>query len=206
MYPGALTAEAKELVRGLSEFKDFYLVGGTSLALQIGHRVSVDFDLFSREPLHPRLESRIMRRFKFHYPKITFRAHYQLNLLVNDVKITFFHYEYPVIEPFVVFEKMNLISVLENAAMKAFAMGQRLSYKDYVDWYFMLQEKHITIKDVITLSEKKFGNQFNDRLFLGQLVSISDVKDQDIAFLRETPDRNTIVEYLAEAVKKLAAL
>jgi len=202
MHPEALTAEAKLLVPKLAEFKDFHLVGGTALALQIGHRISVDFDLFSTEPLDPRLESLIVRKFKFLNPTTTFRAPYQLNLLINNVKVTFFQFEYPVINPLIMFEKMNLVNIPEIAAMKAFAMGRRLSYKDYVDWYFMLNESHITIGDVIVFAEKKFGAQFNDRLFLGQLLSISDVKDQDIEFLREKVDRETIERYLAKTVKK----
>ena len=202
MHPEALTAEARVLVPGLAEFTQFHLVGGTGLALQIGHRVSVDFDLFSEKPLDPRLESQVVRKFKFLKPTTTFRAPYQLNFTINNVKVTFFHFDYPVIEPMIPFKKMNMVSVPEIAAMKAFAMGQRLSYKDYIDWYFMLKEGHIKLHDVMALAEKKFRLQFNDRLFLGQLVSIADVKDQKIDFLRDPVDRQTIESYLAEAVKE----
>lgn len=206
MHPEALTAEARVLVPKLADFEQFYLVGGTALALQIGHRISVDFDLFSEQPLNARLESRVLRKFRFLKPITTFRAPYQLNLTINNVKATFFHFEYPVIEPLIPFEGMQLVTVREIAAMKAYAMGQRLSYKDYVDWYFMLKGGHVNLKEVIALSEKKFGAQFNDRLFLGQLVSIADVKDQKIDFLQDRVDRKTIEKYLARAVQTFATL
>lgn len=206
MHPEVLTAEARVLVAPLAEFKQFYLVGGTGLALQIGHRVSVDFDMFSGQPLDARLETSVMRKFRFMKPIVTFRAPYQINLTINDVKTTFFHFEYPVIEPFVVFEKMRIVSIAEVAAMKAFAMGQRLSYKDYVDWYFMLKDAHITLDHVIEIAKKKFGTQFNDRLFLSQLVSLADVRDQKIDFLRDAVNRETIEKYLAEKVRDFSAL
>ena len=50
MHDEALTAKAFELFPLLSKFKNFYLAGGTALALHIGHRLSVDFDLFSSLP------------------------------------------------------------------------------------------------------------------------------------------------------------
>lgn len=112
MHPEALTSEAKLLVPKLAEFKDFHLVGWTALALQIGHRISIDFDLFTAEPLSPRLEPQVVRKFKFLNPTTTFRAPYQLNFLINNVKVTFFQFEYPVINPLIAFEKMNLVGNL----------------------------------------------------------------------------------------------
>ena len=82
-----------------------------------------------------------------------------------------------------------------------FTYGKRLSFKDYVDWYFMLKEKQVTLTDVITLAQKKFGGDFNDRLFLGQLVSLSDVPTQTIDFLRDAVDKENIEKFLTQAVK-----
>ena len=76
--------------------------------------------------------------------------------------------------------------------MKAFAVGKRLAYKDYVDWYFLLKEKYVELEDVIPFCQKKFGNDFNDRLFLGQLASLEDIPTQKIDFLRDAVDRISI--------------
>lgn len=76
-----------------------------------------------------------------------------------------------------------------------------MSYKDYVDWYFLLKERYIKLVDVITHANQKFGNDFNDRLFLGQLVSLPEVPMQKIDFLRDEVDRETITKFLETTVK-----
>jgi len=86
--------------------------------------------------------------------------------------------------------------------MKAFAIGRRLAYKDYVDWYTLLKNDHVSLSGVIDCAEKKFGGDFNARLFLGQLVSFNDVPPQSIDFLRKTLRRKTIEQYLERAVRK----
>jgi hypothetical protein len=51
---------------------------------------------------------------------------------------------------------------------------------NYVDLYFILSEQHATLTDIIDVAEKKFGFEFNSRLFLEQLVFLDDVEDTDI--------------------------
>jgi hypothetical protein len=67
----------------------------------------------------------------------------------------------------------------------------------------LIKEKHVKLNNIIDGSIKKFGNDFNDRLFLGQLVSMEDIPDQKIDFLRDEVDRKTIESTLREAVKAL---
>lgn len=204
MHDEALTKEAAPLLPKFARFKQFYLVGGTALALQLGHRLSVDFDFFSHEPLSPRLLEQVRRVFVSEKRVVTYRSPEQLNVGINGVKTTFFFFNYPVIEPFVAYKGAPLASVQEIAAMKAFAIGKRLSYKDYIDWYFLLKERRVTLSEVIALAEKKFGGDFNDRLFLGQLVSLSDTPTQKIDFLRDPVSRETVEQFLIKTVKEFA--
>lgn len=85
--------------------------------------------------------------------------------------------------------------------LRPFVDGRRLSYKDYVDWYFLLKEKHVGLAGVISLCQKKFGNDFNDRLFLGQLVSMEDIPNQKIDFLQKIIDRPTMQRFFRETVR-----
>lgn len=201
MHENALTRKAAPLFKKIDRFRGFYLVGGTALALHIGHRVSVDLDLFSKAPLPARLLADIKRIFHGASIAVTYRAPGQLSLTVNGVKMTFFEYEYPVIDALVTWRGTPLTSILEIAAMKAYAIGKRISYKDYVDWYFLLQERHVRLADVIAHAKKKFGGDFNDRLFLGQLVSLEDVTTQKIDFLRDAVSRETILRFLKKTVR-----
>ena len=202
MHDNALTKEGAALLPLFARFKRFYLVGGTALALQIGHRRSVDFDMFTQEPLSPRFREQVRRVFASQKTVLTYRSPEQLNFEINGVKTTFFHFPYPVIEPLVSYRSVPLASVREIAAMKALAVGKRLSHKDYIDWYFLLKGRHVTLPEVIALSEKKFDGDFNDRLFLGQLASFSDVSTQEIDFLQDAVGRETIEKFLAQTVKE----
>ncbi len=204
MHDEVLTKEAVALVPLLTRFKDFYLVGGTALALQVGHRRSVDFDLFSEKPLSAGLFAKVKRTCSPSSVVVTYSSPEQLNVLIGDVKTTFLFFPYPVIDSFVAYHGLSLASIRDIAAMKAFAIGKRLSFKDYVDWYFMLKERQVTLPDVIALAQKKFGGDFNDRLFLGQLVSLSDVPTQTIDFLRDATDKTEIERFLEREVKAFA--
>ncbi|MBI1974894.1 MAG: hypothetical protein HYS57_00875, partial [Parcubacteria group bacterium] len=73
-----------------------------------------------------------------------------------------------------------------------------------IDWYFLLKEHHVVLSEVIALAEKKFGSDFNDRLFLGQLVSLSDVPTQEIDFLRDAVSRAVVGEFLNTTVRAFA--
>lgn len=171
------------------------------MALHIGHRLSVDFDLFSSQPLHPQLLRQIKRTFIKSKIEITYKTPEQLNLIIDGIKYTFFFFEYPVILPFSVYKNVPILKIPELAAMKAFSIGKRLSYKDYVDWYFLLKEDHVRLPNIVHLAQQKFGGDFNDRLFLGQLVSLEDVPTQKIDFLRGDVDRKTIQKFLERAVR-----
>jgi len=201
MHVEALTQQASSLIPGFAKFGGFTLVGGTALALQIGHRLSIDFDFFSEKDLPKNLLQKVKRAFPEHSISVTYRALEQLNLLIGGVKTTFFQYPYSFLDSSREYEGVNVASIREIAAMKAFALGKRLSYKDYVDWYFMLKEKHVDLEDTITFCARKFGNDFNDRLFLGQLVSIEDVLDQKIDFLRDDVGREEITQFLTKTVR-----
>ena len=204
MHEEILTKEALALFPSLARFEGYYLVGGTALALHIGHRISVDFDLFCPNELDTKLLARAKRAFSGHTLSVTYAAPEHLNIIVDGVRVTFLYYPYPVLESFVQYQNVPLASIREIATMKAFAVGKRLAYKDYVDWYFLLRGKHVELAEVIALAQRKFGSDFNDRLFLGQLVSFDDVPDQKISFAGASVARTEIERYLEETVRGIA--
>ena len=201
MHEQVLTKEAASLLPTFQQFEAYYLVDGTALALQIGHRISVDFDFFSSEELPSNLLARVKRAFLGSSIAVTYAAPEQLNLLIDTVKVTFLHYPYSVCEPFVFFKEIPLANTTEIAAMKAFSVGRRLAYKDYVDWYFLLRDGSVNLKYILALAQKKFGTEFNDRLFLSQLVSFEDIPIQKIDFLGEPIERGEIEEFLHKTVQ-----
>lgn len=168
MYKNILSENQMAMLPLIKQFSsDYYLVGGTALALQYGHRRSLDFDLFTTKPFETQPIFRKIRK-NHTINQIHIDEPNQLTLMVDQIKMTFYQYEYPVVHS----EKFeNIITMpddLSIAAMKAFALGRRSKWKDYVDLYFVL--KHYSLQDIINRAHKYYGEgEFNDKLFRGQL-------------------------------------
>jgi len=94
-----------------------------------------------------------------------------------------------------------LLSVREIAATKAYTIGRRGTYKDYTDLYFILSEQHTTLTNIIDVAEKKFGVEFNSRLFLEQLVFLDDVEDTDIQFLKTAITRSELLNFFEANIR-----
>jgi len=152
--------------------KEFYLVGGTAIALQIGHRRSIDFDLFTLKPFGAKRVLNVLEKAGKH-ATVTRRVSEQLNLIVDNVKVTFFEYPYAVEADVsdVTFRIPNLLSL---AAMKAFALGRRSKWKDYVDLFFLLRER-FSLSEIIAQAEGIFGEMFSAKLFRSQLAYHADI-------------------------------
>ena len=205
MHREVLTKGGGELFRFLSRFDDFYLAGGTGLALQIGHRISVDFDLFIDGAIKRTLLSRVEAVFG---PSRSFALLVnnpeELTVLIDDVKVTFLSYPFPTFDPFVSLDRVFALSIREIAATKAYTIGRRGSFKDYVDLYFVLSGGHASLAEIIDLAERKFGDAFNSRLFLEQIVAVDDLEDTNIEFLVQPIDQEYVRGFFEGIVKDFA--
>ena len=169
-----LTNKQIELLLFIKLFKkDYYLAGGTAIALHIGHRRSIDFDLFSFNPIKRR-----MIKNKLIESGLEFQLRYedsdQLHFAVNGVKLTFFHYPFKISHENIFEDKLNLPDLLNLAAMKAYAFGMRAKWKDYVDMYFLLQD-HFQLQDICEKAASIYKNAFSKKLFRQQICFFSDI-------------------------------
>lgn len=144
-----------ELLKRLSG-KDFLsesrLVGGTALALQYGHRMSVDLDFFGKiEADNIDIKEQLQDVGKLSVIKES----RNINVFVIDgVKVDFINYPYQWIDEAVVDETVLLASPRDIAAMKVNAIEGRGSKKDFIDLYFLLQ--HYSIQDILGFYAKKY--------------------------------------------------
>jgi hypothetical protein len=198
----ALTKEGKKLFPLLKKFSGFYLAGGTGLALQIKHRISIDFDLFSRNKIPRNLLQEVEKIFSGQKIKISVNNSDELTIFIDEIKITFLHYPFAVYSQYVEIEGVKAISPREIAFTKAYSIGRRGSYKDYVDLYFLLKGGYISLGEIIKNNQKIFGDGFSDRLFLEQLVYMKDVDEIDIKFLKTKVSKKDLEIYFASEVKK----
>lgn len=193
MFKNILTPEQIELLPLIKRFSnDFYLVGGTAIALQIGHRQSIDFDLFSRTLINREQIKKLIVGNNYTLDVI-FEDGDQVNGIINKVKVTFYEYPYPV-KPEVKFEDIvSMPSLLTLGAMKAFALGKRAKWKDYVDLYFLLRD-HFNINQISDQAESIFGGMFNAKLLRQQLVYYKDVNYNEPIDFVTTPVSNEEIE------------
>jgi len=187
MYPEIFSYKQQELLPVIAQFKrSFYLVGGTAIALYIGHRRSIDFDLFTFSRLNKtKIRQKIMQT---PYKKnIIFEDQDQIHFYVNDVKLTFFNYPYQVEHSQKMDSIITLPSLLSLAAMKAFALGRRAKWKDYVDLYFIIKNFY-TIKDIVAEADKIYGTLFSEKLFRQQLAFHTDINyGEEIEYMMPDP-------------------
>jgi hypothetical protein len=164
-------------------FKDFYLVGGTAIALQIGHRRSIDFDLFTFKEFDNFGIRNKIKKEGWKIEKIFKDEAGQFTFFVNQVQLTFLNYPFS-IKPAESFEKIiKMPDLLTLAAMKAYALGRRAKWKDYVDLYFIISKYH-SIKKIVARSEEIFKNEFNERIFREQLGYFKDINySEEVNFL-----------------------
>jgi len=172
MHQEILSSNQKDIFPFLARFKNFGLVGGTAIALHLGHRRSIDFDLFSNKEFgNLSLRNEIVKNGKkIEHVFIDQKDEY--TVLINGVKVTFLFYPFKIDFSFVL-DGMKVADLLTIAALKAYALGRRAKWKDYVDIYFIL--KQYTIKDIVLKAEEIFGKDFNEKIFRSQLVYFNDI-------------------------------
>lgn len=143
-----------EKLMKLDAFNGLNLVGGTSLALQIGHRESIDIDLFGNidfdhEKLIPFLEN--IGNVK------TLSTSRHINIFTIDgIKVDFVNYKYPFIRDIKIEHGLRLASIEDIAAMKINAIIGRGSKKDFIDLFFLL--KSFSFDEIFRFYEEKFDD------------------------------------------------
>ncbi len=187
MYTNILTEQQKELLVWISQFqREYYLVGGTAIALYIGHRQSVDFDMFKKGTINHKKNLERIVESGFSY-KVTRRVTDQMNCLLNGVKLTFFQYPFEITatkQPMLPFKIPDL---LDLAAMKAYALGRRSKWKDYVDLYFILTQ-YFSLQQICERAMQIFGELFSEKMFRVQLSYYDDVDySEQVDYLIDNP-------------------
>ncbi len=198
MYLNILSDKQKILFPFLKHFRrEFVLVGGTAIALQIGHRKSIDFDLFKQTAINKKkIKEKV---YALNYPKqLIFEDSESIHYLVNDVKITFFQYPFA-IKPTIDIESIiRMPDLLTLAAMKFYAMGRRAKWKDYVDIYFLLKN-YFTISQVSQKASEIFADAYSEKLFRQQIVYFEDIDYSEPVEWIDTPiEEDFIKEQLIE--------
>lgn len=130
----------------------FFLVGGTALALQLGHRLSVDLDLFTTQAFDKNeLIESLSEKFDL---SIESEGVSMVITYIDGVKVDFVKMGYPILFPALHIEGIRMLDVRDIAPMKLKAIAQRGSKKDFFDIYFLLQQ--MSLEEILRLFREKF--------------------------------------------------
>ena len=173
MHEEVLLPKQKALLSLVGGFSDkFCLIGGTAVALQLGHRTSVDFDLLTTSELKTNdIRNKIGKSQQIE--SVLIDETNEFTAVIDEVKFTFLKHPFD-IHPDVDFrEIIKMPGLLSLGAMKAYALGRRAKWKDYVDLYFIINR--FSLKELVDKANGIFGKEFNEKLFREQLAYFEDI-------------------------------
>ena len=198
MHWEILTAKQNELLPYLKLFRrKFYLVGGTAIALHIGHRRSIDFDLFCKAGLNKKDIRKKLSQLPFKIIKISEDSD-QIHFMINDIKVTFFEYPFEIEHPLLPDQYLSIPSLLSLSSMKAYALGRRAKWKDYVDLYFIIKD-HFSLREISIEAMKHFSQFYSEKLFREQLAFHKDINyAEPVEYVIDPPSEDQIRSFLID--------
>lgn len=202
LHKETVSKEMWELLQKLMKdeiLKDYILVGGTALALRLGHRLSVDIDLFTTKDFDSKAMLKYLHNTYGADLKVSLLFNNTLLTYINDIKVDLVTHKYPLLNPIEEKEGVRMISNDDIGAMKIHAIfqsGKRL--KDFVDMYFLLDGK--ALKHYLQAYEKKYsGNVYLAAYAISYFGNIE--KEFDVSMMKgKEKDWIKMSERLKQAV------
>ncbi len=173
------------------------LVGGTSLALQFGHRESIDLDLFGNIIAKT---DEIKNEFSKIGKTEIISASKNINVFsVNNIKTDIVNYPFNWLFPAITEDNIIMADIRDVAAIKLSAITNRGSKKDFIDLYYIL--KQYTFSEILTFYEKKY-KEASPFLLLKSLVYFNDAEKEPMPKMTNKIDWEIIKSAIRKEVKK----
>jgi predicted nucleotidyltransferase component of viral defense system len=178
---------------------EFYLAGGTGLALQIGHRRSIDFDFFIPDDFDTSdIIAKLIKIGKYQRDN---EEKNTINGSLNNLRISFFGYKYKVIDDLKFYNRIRLAGLKDIAAMKLEAIAGRGSKKDFIDLFFLL--KQFSLDEVFSFHSRKFGTGLNNQYHhLKSLVYFIDADAEAMPVMIEKLDWSYVKKQIVSCVRQ----
>ncbi|MCL2417520.1 MAG: nucleotidyl transferase AbiEii/AbiGii toxin family protein [Bacteroidales bacterium] len=183
----------------MPELADTRLVGGTALALLLGHRLSIDIDLFGK--INSDILTETLRAERFETFDVTFENKVIKHYMINQVKVDVVKYDYyPWLESMIVEDGIRLAGMKDIAAMKLGAITNRGSRKDFVDLFFLL--KTFSMKEIFGFYAEKFPDS-TPFITFRSLVYFDDADKENMPDMLIPTTWEEVKKRIADEVKKL---
>lgn len=182
-----LSEVEKEVLLSLKPFfeQNGLLSGGTALMLQIPLRKSYDFDLFFPFEIPASFLKKASKVFNSEIEVLINNPDEMTLIALGQIKVSLIFFPFKrKHEPIIINDYIALSSFKDIASDKAYVIGRRPEYRDYVDLFIILKND-FTLKQTILDAKEKFGGEFSEKLFLSQLSYFEDLKDFTVELIGE---------------------
>lgn len=193
--PGTLDLLKK--ISSQPTFLKHRLVGGTSLALQFGHRLSIDLDFFSSEQID--YEEILLNVKSFGKVEVISRSKFINSFFINDVKVDFVSLPYLWIDDPIIYDSIRLASIKDIAAMKLAAITNRGSKKDFIDIALLIGQ--LGLDQMLRFYNQKYPDGM-DMMVLRSLVYFEDAEVQADPVMLGPYDWGNIKKLILDETKK----
>lgn len=204
MFKQAITPATLTLLKaigGEADFRKFYLAGGTALALQLGHRLSVDLDFFTPETFdYRKVIDKLQKIGRF---RPTHEKEYTVVGILKKVSVSFFHYGYTLLEKPFLFEGVRIIGLKDISAMKIEAIAGRGIKRDFIDLYF-LGQAGLSLQDALGYFKKKYES-FDTNIvhILKSLTYFQDAEKSEMPRMYKRVSWDKVKSYFLAETKRL---
>lgn len=204
MFTKALSGNAQTTLAILGQsglMNNAYLAGGTACALQLGHRISVDFDFFTPEEF----EAKEMIKSLEKIGKFKLDRHSWGTVLgvLEGVKFSIFTYKYPVLFPFQAIAGINVLALRDIAAMKVDAISSRGIKRDFIDLYFICRGG-LALNEALLFYDQKYNTLASNIIHIQKsLVYFQDAELTPMPQMLQPCDWAAVKKYFEQEVRKL---
>jgi predicted nucleotidyltransferase component of viral defense system len=195
------TVRAIKLATSIPTVKRAYLAGGTALALQLGHRISVDLDFFTQEKIDEMLVSTELSQLQEF--KEDQKAWGTVLGRIGETKFSIFYYKYKLIDELLPFEGIQLVGKKDIAAMKILAISDRGLKRDFIDVYTLARQ--FSLDEMLGFYEEKYG-LIEDRMYhiIKSLEYFTNADNDDMPKMLIPVNWEDVKEYFRRETSRLA--
>lgn len=188
-----------ELLNDVVREGEFYLAGGTALALQLQHRRSIDFDFFTPKDFQPESLRRLLSP-----PRVVYEARGTLTVMLDEVQVSFFHYPHRLLAAPRFFSGVQVAHPDDLAAMKLSALSSRGSRRDFIDLYFIATAQR-PLAECLALFQKKFeATKMDEYHLLKSLIYFEDAETEAMPEMLTAIKWEDVKDFFRNEVKRLA--
>jgi hypothetical protein len=196
----ASTESTLRVLRDAQLLNRFYLAGGTGLALQFGHRLSLDLDFFAGD--HFDEEALLQRIQVLDGLTLTAKAPYTLHATIQGTKVSFLGYSYPLLFPTNPFLEVAVADPRDVACMKVSAIASRGTKRDFVDLYLCAQRYGLA--DILRLFNQKYAQTNYSKIhILKSLTFFADAEKDPMPHMLVALDWERVKQFCLMEVPRL---